>query len=145
MRTTCLGPAGWAPVSEQFGRRWLTTVTFFVFCIWTMACALAPNWPAFLVFRLFVGIFASAPIAVVAGIMADMYDEPRTRGRAMAVFMVVCDVSTPLLDAVQCLRTCRPPSSAPFWRRSSPVSALRPSDGGGLFGSASYMPERGGR
>ena len=85
-----LGPVGWAPMSEQFGRRWLTVGTFFIFCIWTMACALAPNWPAFLVFRLFVGVFAGAPIAIVTGIMADMYGEPRSRGRAMAVFMVVC-------------------------------------------------------
>ncbi|KAK2610202.1 hypothetical protein N8I77_003652 [Diaporthe amygdali] len=58
-----------------------------MFCTWTLACALAPNWPAFLVFRLFVGTFASAPIAIVAGIMADIYGEHRTRGRAMAVFM----------------------------------------------------------
>ncbi|KAK7710619.1 hypothetical protein SLS63_012893 [Diaporthe eres] len=35
---------------------------------------------------LLVGIFASAPIALVAGVMADVYGEYRTRGRAMASF-----------------------------------------------------------
>lgn len=60
-----------------------------MFCIWTLACALAPNWPAFLVFRLLVGVFASAPIALVAGIMADVYGEYRTRGRAMASYFAV--------------------------------------------------------
>lgn len=60
-----------------------------MFCIWTLACALAPNWPAFLVFRLLVGVFASAPIALVAGIMADIYGEYRTRGRAMASYFAV--------------------------------------------------------
>lgn len=81
------GPIIWAPVTEQFGRRPSVIGTFMMFCIWTMACALAPNWPAFLIFRFFVGVFASAPIAIVAGIMADIYGEHRTRGRAMAAFM----------------------------------------------------------
>lgn len=54
-----------------------------------MACALAPSWPAFIVFRFFTGVFASAPIAIVAGIFADIYDDPVSRGRAMAVFMAV--------------------------------------------------------
>lgn len=76
-------------MSEQFGRRGITTLTFVLFTLWTLACALAPNWPAFLVFRLFVGIFASAPIAVVTGIMADIYPRPEARGRAMAAFMAV--------------------------------------------------------
>ncbi|KAG6357721.1 hypothetical protein INS49_013600 [Diaporthe citri] len=83
------GPIVWAPLSEQFGRRWLIVGTFAVFCIWTLACALAPNWPAFLVFRLLVGVFASAPIALVTGIMADVYGEHRTRGRAMASYFAV--------------------------------------------------------
>lgn len=81
------GPILWAPLSEQFGRRGITTLTFLLFTLWTLACALAPNWPAFLVFRLSVGIFASAPIAVVTGIMADIYPRPEARGRAMAAFM----------------------------------------------------------
>lgn len=80
------GPIVWAPLSEQFGRRYLIVGTFVMFCLWTLACALAPNWPAFLVFRLLVGVFASAPIALVAGIMADVYGEYRTRGRAMASY-----------------------------------------------------------
>jgi len=84
------GPNIWGPLSEHFGRRYLTIVTFIAFSLFTMACALAPNWPALLVFRLFCGVFASAPIAIVAGILADIYGEPRTRGRAFAVFMVVC-------------------------------------------------------
>lgn len=58
-----------------------------------MACALAKNWPALLIFRLFAGIFASAPIAVAPGILADIYEDPRTRGRAVALYMVVCILS----------------------------------------------------
>ncbi|KAK1625667.1 major facilitator superfamily transporter [Colletotrichum phormii] len=82
------GPVVWAPLSEHLGRRMLTIITFVMFTIWTMACALAPNWPAFLFFRLFTGVFASSPIAIVAGILADIYGDTETRGRAMAAFMV---------------------------------------------------------
>ena len=57
--------------------------------VWTLACALAPNWPAMLIFRYFVGVSASAPIAVVTGQLADIFNDSITRGRAMAWFMVV--------------------------------------------------------
>ncbi|KXJ96418.1 major facilitator superfamily domain-containing protein [Microdochium bolleyi] len=81
------GPLLWGPLTEYVGRRPVTCTTFTLFMISTMACALAPNWPALLVFRFFVGIFASAPIPAVSGVMADMYGDPLTRGRAMAWFM----------------------------------------------------------
>lgn len=83
------GPLIWAPLSEHLGRRNLTLGTFTIFALFTMTCALAPSWPALLVFRLICGVFASSPIAIVAGILADIYDDPRTRGRAFSVFMVV--------------------------------------------------------
>ncbi|KAL1896824.1 hypothetical protein Sste5346_004457 [Sporothrix stenoceras] len=84
-----LGPLVWAPLSEQYGRRTLVVVTFLIFMVWTMACALAPNWAGFLIFRLFTGVFASAPIAVVTGILADVFGSARTRGRAMSMFMAM--------------------------------------------------------
>ncbi|KAM0428336.1 hypothetical protein ACHAQK_011681 [Fusarium lateritium] len=64
-----------------------------------MACALAPTWPALLIFRFFCGSFASSPIAIVAGILADVYDDPRTRGRAFAIFMV-CTTGGPILSPI---------------------------------------------
>ncbi|KPM39328.1 hypothetical protein AK830_g7228 [Neonectria ditissima] len=82
------GPIIWGPLSEHWGRRNLSFITFFFFTIFTMACALAPNWPALLIFRFFTGAFASSPIAIVAGILADVYGEPTARGRAYAIFMV---------------------------------------------------------
>lgn len=63
--------------------------SFVVFTLFTMACALAPNWPAFLVFRLMCGINASSAIAVVGGLYADVFGNPVIRGRAMAIFMAV--------------------------------------------------------
>lgn len=84
-----MGPILWAPLSEQYGRRRLSIGTFAMFTLFTLACALAPHWISFIIFRLFSGIFASAPIALVPGIIADIYNEPRQRGRSMGIFMAV--------------------------------------------------------
>ncbi|CZR69647.1 related to fluconazole resistance protein (FLU1) [Phialocephala subalpina] len=82
-----LGPLLFGPLSESFGRKVIMMSTFFTFTIFTMACALAPNFPALLVFRVFTGVSASSPISVIGGVYADIYNDPVTRGRAMAVFM----------------------------------------------------------
>jgi multidrug resistance protein len=83
-----VGPLLFGPLSESYGRRPIMLYTFIVYTAFTLGCALAPNWPAFLVFRLICGMMASAPIAVVGGLYADIYQDPRKRGRAMAYFMV---------------------------------------------------------
>ena len=59
-----------------------------------MACALAPNWPAFLVFRLICGINASCAITVVGGLYADVFGDPVMRGRAMAMVIFVSRQTT---------------------------------------------------
>ncbi|KAK8039869.1 major facilitator superfamily transporter [Apiospora rasikravindrae] len=100
-----LGPMMWGPLSEQYGRRIVVVSTFSVFTIWTLACALAPNWPAFLVFRFLCGAFASAPIAAVAGVIADVYADPVARGRAMAYFMATT-VFGPLFAPIISLTEC---------------------------------------
>ncbi|KAL8937009.1 MAG: hypothetical protein Q9216_004638 [Gyalolechia sp. 2 TL-2023] len=81
------GPVVFAPLSETYGRRIVMVSTFALFTIFTLGCAVAPNWPFFLVFRLLCGITASSAIAVVGGLFADIYNDPITRGRAMAFFM----------------------------------------------------------
>ncbi|KAF3070767.1 Polyamine transporter 3 [Daldinia childiae] len=93
------GPIFWGPLSEHLGRRNISTGCFIMYVIWTLACALAPNWPAMLVFRFFVGACASAPIAVVSGILADLFNDPVTRGRAMACFMAMTALG-PLLAPI---------------------------------------------
>jgi MFS family permease len=84
-----IGPLVFGPLSEQVGRKWIMLGTYGILLVFTMACALAPTWNALLVFRFFCGVGASAPIAVVGGIYADIYDDPLTRGRANAYFMGV--------------------------------------------------------
>ncbi|KAL8702952.1 MAG: hypothetical protein Q9201_003881 [Fulgogasparrea decipioides] len=81
------GPIIFAPLSETYGRRGVMVTTFIFFTIFTTACAVAPSWPFFLVFRLLCGITASSAIAVVGGLYADIYADPIIRGRALAFFM----------------------------------------------------------
>ncbi|KAI9158623.1 MFS-type efflux pump MFS2 [Paramyrothecium foliicola] len=80
-----LGPLTWGPLSEHLGRRNISLATHAGLTIFTMACALAPNWPAFLVFRFLAGYPGSCSIVVSAGILADIYGDPTTRGRAFSV------------------------------------------------------------
>jgi MFS family permease len=82
------GPPLFSPLSEMHGRRIVMLSTFFGFTVFTLACALAPTWPALLIFRFLSGAFASAPITVVGGIFADIYDDPVRRGQAIALIGV---------------------------------------------------------
>jgi MFS family permease len=52
-----------------------------------MACALAPNFPALLIFRFFCGLGGSAPNAILGGLFSDIYEDPHQRGLAMSWFM----------------------------------------------------------
>lgn len=62
-----LGPFFFAPLSEQFGRRIIVVGTFLAYTIFTLAICFAPNWAAFIVFRLLTGVFGSTPISVTSG------------------------------------------------------------------------------
>lgn len=77
-------------MSEEYGRRNITVVNFIFFTLFTMACALAPSWKSFLVFRLLSGTFGSSVVAIAPGILADVYHNPGTRGWSIAIFMAVC-------------------------------------------------------
>ncbi|KAJ5247482.1 major facilitator superfamily domain-containing protein, partial [Penicillium chermesinum] len=82
-----IGPIVFSPGSEIIGRRPVLVWSFTIFFLGTIACAFAPNWPALLVFRLICGTMAAAPQTVVAGVYADLFEDMRTRGRAMALYM----------------------------------------------------------
>ncbi|KAI9842675.1 MAG: hypothetical protein M1837_006960 [Sclerophora amabilis] len=87
-----VGPLFLGPLSEVYGRKLMMILPFSVFTLFTLACALAPNWPALLVFRFIVGVMASSPLSVVGGLFADLFDDPVLRGRAMAVFMAATTI-----------------------------------------------------
>jgi MFS family permease len=80
----------WGPISESYGRKWTITAAFVVFTVFSIASAVSPNFAALVVFRFLVGVGGSCAISVVGGICADVYHNPISRGRSMAIFMVSC-------------------------------------------------------
>ncbi|TLD27697.1 MFS general substrate transporter [Venturia nashicola] len=81
------GPVFFGPMSEQYGRRTVMIWGSAWYSIFTMACALAPNFAALVIFRFLTGLGAACPITVVGGTCADVYKNHEARGRAMAIFM----------------------------------------------------------
>lgn len=82
-----IGPLFFGPLSESYGRKLIMIAAFAVFTIFTLACAVADTFAGLVVFRLLVGIPGSCAISVVGGVIADVYNDPTSRGRAMALFM----------------------------------------------------------
>ncbi|KAF2396390.1 MFS general substrate transporter [Trichodelitschia bisporula] len=82
-----LGPIVFGPLSESYGRKDIMVVAFTLYTLFTLGCALAPNFASFVILRFITGIFAACPIAVVGGTCADVYKTAESRGRAMAIFM----------------------------------------------------------
>ncbi|KAE8386141.1 major facilitator superfamily domain-containing protein [Aspergillus alliaceus] len=82
-----IGPIIFGPLSEHFGRKPILVTTFAIYNIFTMACALAPTFPALLIFRFLCGLGGSAPNAVLGGLFSDIYNDPHQRGMVMSVFM----------------------------------------------------------
>jgi MFS family permease len=52
-----LGPTLWAPLSENFGRRWITVGAFGGYMGCMAGCAVAPTWGGFVGLRLLSGEF----------------------------------------------------------------------------------------
>jgi MFS family permease len=65
-----IAPFIWGPLSESYGRKGVMLIAFFMFTIFTMACALANSFVSFIIFRLLAGAAGACPIAVVGGICA---------------------------------------------------------------------------
>lgn len=79
------GPIVWGPFSELYGRRYPLFVGYAIFAIFNIPVAVATNLQTIMVCRFFGGFFASAPLAIVGGALADFFD-PINRGVAMCIF-----------------------------------------------------------
>ena len=90
-----MGPVLWGPLSELRGRKLPLTVAMFGFSIFSIATAVAKDLQTVLISRFFGGAFGSCPLAVVAAVFSDMFDN-RSRGLAITVFSMTV-FSGPLL------------------------------------------------
>ncbi|KAJ6113492.1 hypothetical protein N7523_006809 [Penicillium sp. IBT 18751x] len=79
------GPLLWAPLSELKGRRPGIIIAMLGFGIFNTAVAVSKDIQTLMICRFFCGIFGSSPLAVVAAVFSDIYNN-RTRGIAIACF-----------------------------------------------------------
>lgn len=80
-----VGPIMCGPLSEAFGRTLPLFSGYFIFCIMQIPIAVAQNLQTIMIIRFLGGVSGSAPIAIIAGIFADVYG-PVHRGIAISVF-----------------------------------------------------------
>lgn len=90
------GPLFWGPMSELYGRRIPILVSVFGFTIFNIAVAVSKDVQTLMISRLFAGLFAAAPLAVVGAAYADIWDNEH-RGNAITLFSLT--VSLPALLA----------------------------------------------
>ena len=98
-----IGPMGFAPLSELFGRRIVYAITLLIAVVFIIPCAVAENIGTLLVCRLIDGIAFSAPMTLVGGTLADLWRNEE-RGVPMAAFSAApfCGpVSTTSVDIVE--------------------------------------------
>lgn len=79
------GPTMWAPLSELKGRKMPLVVAMFGFSIFTVAVGAAKDLQTILICRFFSGFFGACPLAVVAAVFSDMFNNA-TRGIAITIF-----------------------------------------------------------
>lgn len=106
-----VGPLLFAPLSEEVGRYPIYISTLGVAVIFIIPCALAKNIGTLLICRLIDGIFFSAPMTLIGGSLADIWDADE-RGKAMAVFSAapfLGPVMGPIFGGLLC-------DHAPTWR-----------------------------
>ncbi|KJX96119.1 hypothetical protein TI39_contig807g00001 [Zymoseptoria brevis] len=80
-----IGPMAFAPLSEILGRQKIYISTLLLAVVFIIPCAVAPNIETLLVCRAIDGIMFSAPMTLVGGTLADLWN-PNERGVPMAVF-----------------------------------------------------------
>ncbi|CAO3607921.1 unnamed protein product [Cunninghamella blakesleeana] len=85
--TQGIAPLGWAAISEYYGRRIVYITSSLLYIISTVVCALSPNVGLFIAFRIFQSVGSSAPQAVGAGTITDLF-EMKQRGNAMGLFFL---------------------------------------------------------
>ncbi|KAL0569548.1 hypothetical protein V5O48_012411 [Marasmius crinis-equi] len=83
----CVGPLLWGPLSEEYGRRPIFVVGFFVYMMFQVGTGLAQNTATILVLRFLGGMFAACPLANAGAVISDVWDA-KTRGTALAIFTV---------------------------------------------------------
>lgn len=95
------GPMIWAPLSEVYGRKLVILLPFFISACFAFAAATGENVQTIFISRFFSGFFGSAPVAVAAGSLSDIWP-PRYRGKAMSTYalaVIVGPLTAPVVGS----------------------------------------------
>ena len=79
------GPLIWGPFSELQGRKLPIVIGMFGFSCFCFGDAASKDTQTLMLCRFFTGFFGSCPLAVVAAVFADMFDNTQ-RGVAIVIF-----------------------------------------------------------
>ncbi|KAK6463052.1 multidrug resistance protein 3 [Scheffersomyces coipomensis] len=79
-----IGPLIWAPLSEQIGRRPVYFISFGLYVVFNIPCALGKNIETLLICRFLCGVFSSSALTNVGASLVDIHNE--TRSLAIAFF-----------------------------------------------------------
>ncbi|KAI1421371.1 major facilitator superfamily domain-containing protein [Xylaria sp. FL1777] len=82
-----VGPIFLAPLSEIYGRLIVYHVCNLFYIAFTIGCTFSTDVSMFLAFRVFCGLFASGPLSIGGGTIADITTQEE-RGKAIALFGV---------------------------------------------------------
>ena len=92
------GPSLLVPVSRSYGRLLVYHLSNLSFVTWNIACALAPNTSALLIFRLFAGCAAAGPLAIGRRSVEDMFLYiKREECPRLLIFATNTSLETPLI------------------------------------------------
>ncbi|KAB8205446.1 major facilitator superfamily domain-containing protein [Aspergillus parasiticus] len=94
MLAYAIGPLLLGPLSETIGRSPVLLASNVFYLAWTLGCGLARNKAELIAFRFLAGIGGSAPLAVGAGVISDLW-APGERGQAVGIYSLA-----PLLGPV---------------------------------------------
>ncbi|KAJ6455981.1 major facilitator superfamily domain-containing protein [Mycena vitilis] len=81
-----ISPCFWAPISQVYGRRWISLSSAFLFFVCSIGTALSPNLAAFFVFRALTAFQGTSFLIVGASCLGDIY-RPTERATAMGWYL----------------------------------------------------------
>lgn len=97
-----LSPCFWGPMSQVYGRRWICILSGVLFTGMSIGTALAPNLPAFFIFRMLTAFQGTSFLLVGTACIGDIFT-PTERGTALSWFLsgtLIGPCLAPLLGGV---------------------------------------------
>lgn len=87
------------PLADRLGRRWVIIISLFIYTLASIACALADNFTAFLLFRILQGSAAAGNTVSGRAMIRDVFG-PQEAQRAMSRIMMMFAIAPALAPII---------------------------------------------